>query len=294
MDVYNIVTTRIIEQLEKGYIPWKKPWASCLDGTFNRISRKPYSLLNQLLLSRGGEYATFKQWDQIGGKVKKGEKAEIVVFWKLQEAQEKDETGEIRIKKIPILRYYNVFHISQVENVLPLPKMEEFDTSPIERAENALHNYIEREHITLSVGTSDRAFYSPYTDSITIPTITQFECAEEYYATAFHECGHSTLKASRCNRESENRPALFGSEDYSKEELIAEITSAAILHSMGLETPETFQNSAAYIQNWLQVLKNDKKFIVAASGKAEKAAKYILDIKEDKEEKEQEHEKRTI
>ena len=247
MDVYNMVTTRIIEQLEKGYIPWKKPWASCLDGTFNRISRRPYSLLNQLLLSRGGEYATFKQWDQIGGKVKKGEKAEIVVFWKLQEAQEKDETGEIKIKKIPILRYYNVFHISQVTNVLPLPKMEEFDTSPIERAENALHNYIEREHITLSVGASDRAFYSPYTDSIKIPAITQFECAEE-----------------------------------------------AILHSMGLETKETFQNSAAYIQNWLQVLKNDKKFIILASGKAEKAAKYILDVKEDKEEKEQEHEKRTI
>lgn len=296
MDVYNMVTTRIIEQLEKGYIPWKKPWANCLDGTFNRISRKQYSLLNQLLLSRGGEYATFKQWDQIGGKVKKGEKAEIVVFWKLQEAQEKDETGEIKIKKIPILRYYNVFHISQVENVLPLPKMEEFDTSPIERAENALHNYIEREHITLSVGTSDRAFYSPYTDSIKIPAITQFECAEEYYATAFHECGHSTLKASRCNRESENAAAFFGSEGYSKEELIAEITSAAILHSMGLETKETFQNSAAYIQNWLQVLKNDKKFIILASGKAEKAAKYILDIdiKEDKEEKEQEHEKRKI
>lgn len=291
MDVYNMVTTRIIEQLEKGYIPWKKPWANCLDGTFNRISRRPYSLLNQLLLSRGGEYATFKQWDQIGGKVRKGEKAEIVVFWKIKEVSEKNENGEIEIKKIPILRYYNVFHISQVENVLPLPKTEEFDTSPIERAEKALHNYIDRERITLSVGTSDRAFYSPYTDSIMIPAITQFEHAEEYYSTAFHECGHSTLKASRCNRESENAAAFFGSESYSKEELIAEITSAAILHSMGLETSETFQNSAAYIQNWLQVLKNDKKFIISASGKAEKAAKYILDIKE---EQEQEHEKRTV
>jgi len=72
VDIYNMVTTRIIEQLEKGYIPWKKPWANCLDGAFNRISRRPYSLLNQLLLSRAGEYATFKQWDQIGGKVKKG------------------------------------------------------------------------------------------------------------------------------------------------------------------------------------------------------------------------------
>lgn len=280
MDIYNMVTTRIIEQLEKGYIPWKKPWANCLDGAFNRISRRPYSLLNQLLLSRAGEYATLKQWDQIGGKVKKGEKAEIVVFWKLQEAQERDETGEIRIKKIPILRYYNVFHISQVENVFPLPKTEEFDTSPIERAENALYNYIEREHITLSVGASDRAFYNSFDDSITLPKITQFEYVEEYYSTAFHECGHSTLKASRCNRESENAAAFFGSESYSKEELIAEITSAAILHSMGLETPETFKNSAAYIQNWLQVLKNDKKFIIAASGKAEKAAKYILDITE--------------
>lgn len=279
MDVYGMVTERIIEQLEHGYIPWKKPWANCLNGTFNRISRRPYSLLNQLLLSRGGEYATFRQWDQIGGKIKKGEKAEIVVFWKLQEAQEKDETGEIKIKKIPILRYYNVFHISQIENVFPLPKTEEFETKPIERAEKTLHDYLTREQITLSVG-ADRAFYSPYTDSITLPAITQFECAEEYYGTAFHECGHSTLKESRCNRETENRSAIFGSEDYSKEELVAEITSAAILHSMGMETAETFKNSAAYIQNWLQVLRNDRKFIVSASGKAEKAAKYILNITE--------------
>lgn len=279
MDVYGMVTERIIEQLEHGYIPWKKPWANCLNGTFNRISRRPYSLLNQLLLSRGGEYATFRQWDQIGGKIKKGEKAEIVVFWKLQEAQEKDETGEIKIKKIPILRYYNVFHISQIENVFPLPKTEEFETKPIERAEKTLHDYLTREQITLSVG-ADRAFYSPYTDSITLPAITQFECAEEYYGTAFHECGHSTLKESRCNRETENRSAIFGSEDYSKEELVAEITSAAILHSMGMETAETFKNSAAYIQNWLRVLRNDRKFIVSASGKAEKAAKYILNITE--------------
>ena len=279
MDIYNMVTTRIIEQLEKGYIPWKKPWASCLDGTFNRISRKPYSLLNQLLLSRCGEYATFKQWDQIGGKIKKGEKSEIVVFWKIQETQEKDEAGEIKIKKIPILRYYNVFHISQVKNVFPLTKTEEFETKPIERAEKTLHDYLTREQITLSVG-ADRAFYNPYTDSITLPAITQFECAEEYYGTVFHECGHSTLKESRCNREAENRSAIFGSEDYSKEELVAEITSAAILHSMGIETAETFKNSAAYIQNWLQVLRNDRKFIVSASGKAEKAAKYILNITE--------------
>ena len=284
MDVYNMVTSRIISQLEQGCIPWKKPWASCLDGTFNRITRRPYSLLNRLLLLHDGEYATFRQWDQIGGRVKKGAKAEVVVFWKLQDKEERDNNGDIVIKKVPILRYYNVFHISQVENVLSLIKTEDFGTSPVEKAEKTLHDYLNREHIALSVGESDRAFYSLQTDSITVPQITQFEHAEEYYSTVFHECGHSTMIAARCNREKESKSVFFGSEKYSKEELIAEITSAAIMNSIGLETPETFQNSAAYIQSWLNALKNDKKLIVSASGKAEKAAKYILGINEDEKE----------
>ncbi len=283
MDVYSMVTERIINQLEKGEIPWKKPWAKCLDGTFNRVTRRPYSLLNKLLLLHGGEYATFKQWEQVGGRVKKGEKAEIVVFWKMQDLAEKNENGDIEMKQIPLLRYYNVFHISQVDNVLPLIKTKNFGTKPIEKAEKILHEYIDREHIALSVRESDKAFYSPMTDSITIPQITQFEHAEEFYSTAFHECGHSTLKASRCDREAENKMALFGSEDYSKEELIAEITSAAIMHHIGMETPATFNNSTAYIQSWLNALKNDKKLIVSASGKAEKAARYILNINDGKE-----------
>lgn len=276
MDVYSIITERIIDQLEKGFIPWKKPWANCLDGTFNRISRKPYSLLNQLLLIHDGEYATFKQWEQIGGHVKKGEKSEIVVFWKMQEVKEKDENGNLQVKQVPLLRYHNVFHISQVTNVLPLERTEDFGTEPIGRAEKLLHDYTDREGIRLIVGESDRAFYRTSDDSITLPALSQFQKAEEFYSTAFHECGHSTLKAQRCNREAENAAAFFGNEDYSKEELIAEITSAAILHSMGMETPDTFKNSCAYIQNWLHVLRNDKRFIVSATGKAEKAVKYIL------------------
>ena len=283
MDVYSMVTERIINQLEKGEIPWKKPWAKCLDGTFNRITRKPYSLLNKLLLLHGGEYATFKQWEQIGGRVKNGEKSEIVVFWKLQDLVEKDENGDIEMKQIPLLRYYNVFHISQVNNVMPLIRTEDFGTKPIERAETILHEYLNREHITLSAEESDRAFYSLQTDSITVPKITQFEHAEEYYSTVFHECGHSTMTAERCNREKESKSAFFGSEKYSKEELIAEITSATIMNSIRLETPMTFQNSTVYIQNWLNTLKNDKKLIVSASGKAEKAARYILNIDDEKE-----------
>lgn len=145
-----------------------------------------------------------------------------------------------------------------------------------------MHDYIERESIALSVRESDEAFYNPITDSITLPRITQFEHAETFYSTAFHECGHSTLKANRCDREAENKTARFGSEDYSKEELVAEITSAAIMNHIGLETLATFNNSAAYIQNWLKALKNDKKLIVSASGKAEKAARYILNINDEK------------
>ena len=279
MDVYSIVTERIIKQLEQGYIPWKKPWVNCLDGTFNRISRKPYSLLNQLLLTHEGEYATFKQWEQIGGKVKKGEKSEIIVFWKMQEVTEKTETGEMQVRNIPVLRYYNVFHISQVENVLPLDDSENrFDTEPIEEAERVFRGYAEREHITLYIGDGNKAFYRPFDDSITLPSMAQFERAEEFYSTAFHECGHSTMKATRCDREAENKGSHFGNEGYSKEELVAEITSSAIVHSLGLETEDTFKNNCAYIQNWLSVLKNDKKFIVSATGKAEKAAKYILSI----------------
>ena len=241
MDVYEIVTKRIIEQLEKGNVPWKKPWAGA-SGTFNRISRKPYSLMNQMLLSKSGEYATFKQWTEIGGRIKKGQKGEFVVFWKLQEV--KDEENEEKIKQIPILRYYYVFHISQVENVLPLDPEERYDTEPIEQAEKVLQDYLNREQITFEVvDGGNQAYYSPVSDKIVIPALDQFKKAEEFYSTAFHEASHSTLKEHRCNREEENTGAHFGSQKYSKEELVAEISSAFILHTIGIETPETFENS---------------------------------------------------
>lgn len=281
MDVYHMVTDRILKQLEEGVIPWKKPWADCLEGTFNRVSRKSYSLLNQMLLSKSGEYATYKQWQQVGGRVKKGEKSEIVVFWKLNEIQEKTETGELVNKTIPILKYYNVFHITQVENVMPLIRTEQYETNSIVKAEEILNNYIQREKITLSIQESDRAFYLPSKDSITLPLISQFQKAEEFYSTAFHECGHSTMKKNRCDREDENRSSYFGNESYSKEELVAEITSATILNSIGIETEQSFQNSASYIQSWIKVLKENTRFIVSVSGKAEKAVKYILNSKMD-------------
>ncbi len=278
MDVYSMVTDRIIKQLEEGTIPWHKPWVGCMEGAFNRISRKPYSIMNQILLGQPGEWGTLRQWSEIGGKVRKGSKASMVVFWKLQEKKDRNEHGEEVVRMLPVLRYYNVFHIDQVENVLPLQIDKTFPTEPIEEAEKFFREYIEREHITLREGHSGRAFYCPTDDSITIPGINQFEKSEEFYGVAFHESSHSTLKKCRCDREAENRTSFFGDEEYSKEELVAEISSAAILHSLGIETECTFQNSAAYIESWLHVLKNDKRMIVSASGKAEKSAKYILGI----------------
>ena len=276
--VYEMVTDRIISQLENNIIPWQKPWAGIRSGSFNRISKKPYSLLNQMLLKYDGEYASYKQWQDIGGHVRKGAKSEIVVFWKIQPVEEEHEDGTREVKQIPFLRYYNVFHISQVDGVEPLPKEELKDIEPIEKAESILYDYWTREHIIIEHKTGDDAYYSPSRDLIRLPLFEQFINANEYYSTAFHESVHSTMKESRCNRAEERKDKLvaFGSEDYSKEELVAEIGSANLMNIVGIETSGTFRNSTAYIQNWLSVLRNDTKFIVSASGKAEKAVKYIL------------------
>lgn len=276
--VYEMVTDRIIEQLENGVIPWQKPWTGVRSGAFNRISKKPYSLLNQMLLKYDGEYATFKQWADLGGHVRKGEKSEIVCFWKIQPIEEEQEDGTKVVKQIPLLRYYNVFHISQVDGIEPLQEEELNDIGPIEKAENVLHDYWTRENITVKHMAGNRAYYSPTFDMICLPLFEQFTDSNEYYSTAFHESAHSTMKENRCNRaeDRKGKNVAFGSQDYSKEELVAEISSATILNIIGIETKGSFTNSAAYIQNWLSVLRNDVKFIVSASSKAEKAVNYIL------------------
>ena len=276
--VYEMVTDRIIEQLESGVIPWEKPWTGVKSGAFNRVSKKSYSLLNQMLLKHDGEYATFKQWQDLGGKVRKGERSEIIVFWKVLPIEEEQEDGEKITKQIPLLRYINVFHISQVDGVEPLPQDKLHDIEPIEKAETVLKDYWTRENITVEHVKGNRAYYSPTRDMICLPLFEQFKDANEYYSTAFHESVHSTMQESRCNRKGErkNKLVAFGSEEYSKEELVAELGSANLMNIIGIETKKSFRNSSAYIQNWLSVLKNDVKFIVSASSKAEKAVNYIL------------------
>lgn len=287
-DIYQIVTDRIIEQLENGVIPWKKGWHGTIDGAFNRITKKPYSLLNQMLLSNAGEYATFKQWKELGGKIKKGAKGELVTFWKsypIKENVTKLVDGEMQIveeiKNIPVLRYYIVFHISQVEGVEPLNIEVSNEFDPIEKAEEVINNYVTKDNLAFQNDEpSDRAYYAPLRDKVVVPMLSQFDSKEEYYSTTFHELTHSTKHEKRLNRGNDGVSA-FGSEDYSKEELVAEIGAANMLSYLGIETPHTFKNSAAYIQSWLQVLKNDKKMIVSASSKAQKATDYILSFTEE-------------
>ena len=271
MDIYKEVTDRIIAQMEQGVIPWQKPWSAC-GKALSYATGKPYSLLNQMLLGQPGEYLTFNECRRAGGCVRKGEKAHMVVFWKWLE-QEDEETHEK--KQIPLLRYYNVFHISQCEGIAakhiqPLPHTAATDRT----AETIIDHYRNRSGVTLEHREGDRACYCPSADTITLPTLAQFAQTAEYYSTAFHEMVHSTGHASRLNRL--EKTAFFGSEAYSKEELIAEIGASALVHHAGLETAHSFRNSAAYIQSWLSVLKSDKRFIVSAAGKADKAVSLIL------------------
>ena len=267
MDIYAAVTERIIEQMEQGIIPWQKPWVN--NGkAVSHTTGKPYSLLNQMLLGRPGEYLTFKQCQEAGGHVKKGEKSSMVVFWKWIE-QEDEDTGEI--KQVPFLRYYNVFHIDQCEGITAKYTQENTfpdGASTVETAQEIINDYLERENVKLTHSEGDRAFYRPATDEIVLPLRKQFVNTAEYYSTVWHELVHSTGHPSRLNRL--DKVAAFGSEVYSKEELVAEIGAAALVNHCGLESPTSFRNNADYIQNWLRVLKGDKRFIVSAAGKAEK------------------------
>ena len=274
-DIYEMITDRIIEQLENGVVAWQKPWTGVHDGAYNRISNKPYSLLNQMLLSKTGEYTSFKQWTELGGHIKKGEKAEIVTFWKIQPIEEENEDGEKVIKQIPLLRYYNVFHISQVEGVEP-KSIDLNELQPIEEAERIKTEYMQREHIKILEKVTDKAFYSPSLDYIQVPCKEQYQNIEEFYSTLFHEMTHSTGHKVRLDREDVKDCMYFGSENYSKEELCAELGSAFLINKLGIASSKSFTNSTAYIQSWLRVLKNDKKFIISASSRAEKAVKYIL------------------
>lgn len=275
-NIYQEVTDRIIAEMEKGIIPWQKPWDGAAEGAYNRVTKKPYSFVNQLLLIHDDAYLTFKQAKALGGNVKKGAKSEMVVFWKWNIKEVEQPDGTKKVERWPVLKYYNVFWIGDCEGIEPLTA-EPRNNDPIDAAEQILRGYINRDDAPKYYDSdpSNRAYYRPSTDEVVVPMINQYEAVEEYYSTAFHELTHSTGHSSRLDR-GLMKHACFGSEEYSKEELVAEIGAAMLVKKAGIETTKSFRNSTAYIQNWLSALKNDNRLIIQAAGKAEKAVQFIL------------------
>jgi antirestriction protein ArdC len=276
IDVYAIVTNRIIEHLEKGVVPWRKTWADA-GLPKNLVSGNQYKGINVWLLTaldyQQNLFLTFKQVHDLGGYIKKGEKAHEVVFWKWLE-KENEETKEK--DKIPLLRYYNVFNIAQCEGI-PLEKIPpviERNYNPIETCEKIIENMPKRPNI---VNNEQRAYYNRVSDFVNVPKIESFNKSEDYYSTLFHELVHSTGHGERLNRKELLESKGMRTENYAVEELTAEMGASYLKSYAGIPI-EQLENNAAYIKSWLEHLRNDKRFIVYASSHAQRAADYILNV----------------
>ncbi len=254
-NVYEIVTEQIIRQLEQGVAPWHKPWRT--EAPCNLVSGKAYRGINPFLLASQGYgsryWLTFNQANKLGGHIRKGEKSSIVTFWHVgEEKTVRDADGNTRKSKPFLLRYYRVFNIEQTEGIAD--KLGLGNATPrvasIEQCEAIVNGMPNPPAIQQDA----RAWYRPSTDTVGMPSKPLFNSSEEYYSTLFHEITHSTGHASRVGREGIEQLNTFGSESYSKEELIAEMGAAMLCGLTGL-APQTLENSAAYLQSWLGVLK---------------------------------------
>jgi len=277
--VYEVVTDRILTALENGHVPWKREWKTSGKGgrlPYNLVSGKPYRGINVFTLFCSGYanngWCTYKQAQSLGYQVRKGEKSTPVIFWKFPTKAELLENP----KAAPFARFYSVFNIEQLDGVpVELPfEGQEFD--PIAECENAVATFMaSASHPTLAHG-GDRAFFSQSRDHVQMPPREAFASAGGYYATLFHEFAHSTGVKHRLNRPEFDTLGEFGDEPYSREELTAEFTSAFLCAETGCSNEERINNSIAYIQSWIKVLKNDKKLAIEAAQKAQRAADFIL------------------
>ena len=278
IDVYQLVTDQIISLLEQGIVPWQRPWAEA-GVPANLLSKRQYRGINLwLLLSLNYEQNYFLTWDQIksmGGSVKKGETGHIVVFWKpvQKKAEEERDTKQ---KQVPMLRYYKVFNIAQCrdipENLIPKSDVAAVDREPILECEAIINSMVNSPTI---VHKEQKAYYRIDIDTINMPKKKSFKSLESYYSTLFHELVHSTGAEKRLGRKTLTDMVPFGSESYAMEELIAEMGSAYLCRFSGV-LPNEINNTVAYLDNWLGVFKKDKRFIISASGQAQKAVDLIL------------------
>lgn len=274
---YEAITAQIIQQLESGVIPWRKPW-TC-DTPVNLISQKPYRGLNPFLLASQGYgsryWLTYAQATTLGGHVRKGEKSSLVTFWNIgEEKTRKFADGSERKSKPILLRLYHVFNLEQTEGIAEKLGV----TSNIPRTANldACEKIVAGMPNQPSYVQDGQAWYRPSSDTVGIPARNAFNSAEAYYATLFHELTHSTGHKSRLNRfEETSADHQFGSESYSKEELVAELGAAMLCGFTGI-APRVIGNSAAYLQSWITRLKADSRLIISAASAAQKAADHIL------------------
>ncbi len=282
MNIYETITERIITALDAGIIPWRKEWKTDASNNgglpCNFATKKPYRGINvyMLLCSEFGsnQWLTYKQAAELGAQVRKGSKGSPVVFWSFSDRKDK-ETGEV--KESAFMRAYTVFNLDQIDGLtLPLP-LEQPSFDPIEKADEVISAFrASGKAPRFDHNGGDRAFYRPSTDSVSMPVPTAFTTPAAYYSTLFHEFAHSTGHSSRLDRKEGMDSAMFGSESYSKEELIAEFSAAFLCGETGINSERLEANHAAYIQGWLRSLKNDKTLAVTAAQKAQKAADFIL------------------
>lgn len=277
--VYKIVTQKIIDKLNQGVIPWEKPWI----GLRNYVTKREYHGINLLLLSmeehQSSEFVTFKQVRDLKESVEKGSRASMVIFFRRYEVEARDkdgnleideETGEPKKELRFALRYYNIFNLDQT--TIPLPDYS--NGKRIKKCEDILKDMPNLP--TIEEG-GNRAAYSLRLDLLRIPSKREFKDREKYYSSIFHELVHSTGHETRLNRK-DSKGNGFGSEKYSKEELVAEIGASFLCALCGIEN-KTIDNSTAYIQGWLKRLNNDSTLIISASAQAQKAVDYILGTK---------------
>lgn len=284
------VTCEIIEELKCGNVIWQKPWRNG-EGARNYVTGRAYEGFNQLYLSYKAVknnyptacYLSFQQAKALGGHVRKGEVSSMVVYWKISNhktgkktidasGEQQDETRKLFY---PFIHY--VFNIAQIEGVTLTVK------EPIGKENESLPNpeeIISRMPLRPQIvaGGND-AYYSPLFDFVQMPHKKHFLSSEAYYSCLFHELTHATGHGKRLGRfESNFRPAKFGDENYSREELIAEMGAVYLSSFAGISNASLFSNSAAYLNGWMKALTADNTLIITASNKAQKAAAFILGL----------------
>ena len=271
-DIYQKITDSIVAKLEAGTAPWTKPWATLLPMSLS--SRKHYNGINVWLLSDGETpwWGTYKQISELGGQVRKGEKATLCVLMAYGKDKKDPE------KTFPFMKQIPVFNMAQADWVDGRPAFTEkaetvVDQDVVSVVNGALSSYKSRPTV---VHGGERAYYAPSLDRVAVPAVEAFANTGEYASTMFHELTHSTGHESRLARDGVTNTASFGSHTYGLEELVAEMGSALLCGRLGIESERTIDNSAAYLASWLKVIKGDKHMIGRAASQAQKACDLIL------------------